>query len=172
MNSQKINLINNCYMKKNEADGISFPVCDRVANSNNGTVLDLLLHKSLIGNQPITNNLVIPGTSNINRLNLFGLQKPAIQLEEHQDYVAFRETVNRDEKKNIGVIFPNYRDMKKFVLTNEVDKEIKKVKHDTVYGSTGIDLTKTIKGGAINYYEKYMKYKQKYLRLKAENIFV
>ena len=122
---QKVELINNCYMKKNKNDGILFPVCDQIANpiGGNDSVLDLLYSNIMSGNKPITNTLEVPiinnnnsnNKSNINliqnknRAFIQGLRNPKIKLEEHQDYIVYKESVFLDDKKNIGIQKKNIR---------------------------------------------------------------
>ena len=189
---QKTEITNNCYMKKNPADGIFFPVCDKIINPTGGntSALDLLVSNLMSGTQPTINTLEVPTIPNIDNTNLLfsnsflkenknkayiqGLRIPKIKLEEHQDYIAYKESVYLDDKKNVGIVFPDLKNMDKMIVTNDVNKEINKIKNDfdTPTVGTGIFVGKSMGGGGVNYYEKYMKYKLKYLRLKAENILI
>jgi hypothetical protein len=87
-------------------------------------------------------------------ITIYGLRQPQVIMRHNQDFIAIKETAFEDKRKNTGVLFPNGNTGKIVIGTErDIDREINQLGGDVYYG-------------------KYMKYKQKYLRLKAENIFV
>ena len=86
-------------------------------------------------------------------IQIIGIKQPKVIMALNQDYIAVKETVNNDRKKNIAILFPN-GNTNKVIVGNEND-----IADEITYQLGGSD-----------YYAKYMKYKAKYLRLKALSI--
>jgi len=84
------------------------------------------------------------------RVNISGLKKPKIKLQEGRNFMIIKDTVNKNNKDNLGVV----------ITEGEKDIEIK------VMNNIEKDYDPAIEGGGDYYYEKYMKYKIKYLALK------
>ena len=79
-------------------------------------------------------------------VDIYGIEKPKIIIREGQPFTVVKETKNKDDNKNIGVILKkNYVE-----IANDLTSRIKQL------------------GGNNDYYYKYLKYKQKYNQLKAD----
>jgi hypothetical protein len=78
-------------------------------------------------------------------LDIYGIDKPKVIIREGQPFTVVKETKNKDDNKNIGVILKkNYVE-----IANGLTSRINQL------------------GGENDYYYKYLKYKQKYNQLKA-----
>ena len=78
-------------------------------------------------------------------MDIYGIEKPRIIIREGQNFTIIKETKNKDDNKNLGVI----------------------LKKDSI--EIGNSITSRINQlGGYNYYSKYLKYKQKYNQLKAD----
>jgi len=83
--------------------------------------------------------------------NISGLKEPKIIIQEGRNFTIVKETRSKNDKDNLGVII------------NEGDEtEIK------VMNNLNQDFEPRMAGGDANYYGKYMKYKIKYIELKAQ----
>jgi len=81
-------------------------------------------------------------------LDIAGFKNPKIIIQEGRDFTIVTETIHKDDSKNIGVI----------IKDNNKDIKIE----DSLYTKS-----KYMGGGDI-YYQKYLKYKNKYLSLKNQ----
>jgi len=81
-------------------------------------------------------------------LDIAGFKKPKVIIQEGRDFTIITETVNKDDSKNIGVIIKDH------------SKDIKI--------EDSLNTKAKYMGGGDIYYEKYLKYKNKYLRLKNQ----
>ena len=86
-------------------------------------------------------------------IQIYGIKQPKVIMAHNQPHIAIKETVNIDAKKNIALLFPD-GNTNNIVVGNEND----------------IADKITYQLGGDGYYAKYLKYKQKYLRLKALGI--
>jgi len=79
-------------------------------------------------------------------LQINGFKKPNIIIQEGRDFTIIKETIHKDDSKNIGVIMKdNKKDIK---IEDDLNSKIRYM------------------GGVDIYYQKYLKYKNKYLSLK------
>ena len=83
---------------------------------------------------------------NTEYLDIYGIDKPKVIIREGQPFTVVKETRNKDDNKNIGVILKkNYVE-----IANGLNSRINQL------------------GGDNDYYYKYLKYKIKYLDLKNQ----
>ena len=73
-------------------------------------------------------------------IQIFGIKQPKVIMGHNQPYIAIKETVNNDRKKNIAILFPN-GNTNNIVVGNEND----------------IADEITYQLGGDGYYAKYMK---------------
>ena len=105
---------------------------------------------------PIT---LAKGSSNTNSLlkkkkydfNISGFKEPKIIIQEGRNFTIVKETRNKNDKDNLGV-----------VITENGETEVK------VMNNINQDFEPRMAGGDAHYYDKYMKYKIKYLALKKQ----
>jgi hypothetical protein len=83
--------------------------------------------------------------------NISGLKEPKIIIQEGRNFTIVKETRNKNDKDNLGV-----------VINEGAETEIK------VMNNINQDFEPRMAGGDAHYYEKYMKYKIKYLSLKEK----
>jgi hypothetical protein len=83
--------------------------------------------------------------------NISGLKEPKIIIQEGRNFTIVKETRNKNDKDNLGV-----------VINEGAETEIK------VMNNINQDFEPRMAGGDAHYYEKYMKYKIKYLALKKQ----
>jgi endonuclease/exonuclease/phosphatase family metal-dependent hydrolase len=127
MNDSSIDEINETYKSTSEVAGYVF------------------LYK-IIPPSPITAPAPISNTNKPSGIAVYGMKKQEIIIPSGRDFMVIKESVHKDDKNNIGLVFKG-----KDLITVETDlnEKIKKM------------------GGSQDYYNKYLKYKNKYLQLKS-----
>ena len=95
---------------------------------------------------PITSQLPMSNTNQPYGISVYGMKKQEIIIPNGRDFMVIKESAHKDDKYNVGLVFKG-----KNLITIETDlnEKIKKM------------------GGSQDYYNKYLKYKNKYLQLKS-----
>ena len=79
------------------------------------------------------------------------MTKPKIIIQEGRDFLIVKETKNKNDEKNHGIIVNKKDDFTELKITDNINE---KIKLNMLGGNDDI------------YYNKYLKYKYKYLELK------
>jgi len=106
-----------------------------------------IIPQSLITAQlPLPLPLPMSNTNQPYGISVYGMKKQEIIIPNGRDFMVIKESAHKDDKYNVGLVFKG-----KNLITIETDlnEKIKKM------------------GGSQDYYNKYLKYKNKYLQLKS-----
>jgi hypothetical protein len=155
MNDSSIDEINDTYESTSEVAGYIFlykiiptsPIIAPLPMSNTN-------RPSGIAPLPISNTnrpsgiapLPMSNTNQPYGISVYGMKKQEIIIPNGRDFMVIKESAHKDDKYNVGLVFKG-----KNLITIETDlnEKIKKM------------------GGSQDYYNKYLKYKNKYLQLKS-----
>jgi hypothetical protein len=80
-------------------------------------------------------------------LQISGIQKPKFIMQRGRNFTIIKESINKDDRDNIGLII-NKNEEEDLIIKNNINEDLPQL------------------GGGENYYNKYLKYKNKYLALK------
>ena len=95
---------------------------------------------------PINALLPISNTNQPSGISVYGMKKQEIIIPNGRDFMVIKESVHKDDKHNVGLVFKG-KDL--ITIETDLNEKIKKM------------------GGSQDYYNKYLKYKNKYLQLKS-----
>ena len=127
MNDSRIDEINDTYESTSEVAGYVF------------------LYK-IIPQSIITAPLPMSNTNQPYGISVYGMKKQEIIIPNGRDFMVIKESVHKDDKHNVGLVFKG-KDL--ITIETDLNEKIKKM------------------GGSQDYYNKYLKYKNKYLQLKS-----
>jgi len=90
-----------------------------------------------------------------NSFDIYGFKDPKIILQSGRNFIAVKEREDLTNKKNRGVVFTKDDGALKIDVKDDINEALYKP---------------PFLGGSINFYDKYIKYKTKYIELKRHNI--
>jgi hypothetical protein len=108
----------------------------------------------------IDKNLYVNNEKNNLKMDINGMEKPQIIIREGQNFTIVKETKNKNDEKNIGVIKTKNIDGLEIDVRTDINEFLK---YKKIIGGEYNNILK------INYYKKYLKYKIKYLNLKESS---
>ena len=89
----------------------------------------------------------------ISTLTVDGIRKPEVIIPNGRGFMVVKESLYEDDRNNVGLIFQDRKknqDIETIVVTTGLEKRIEQM------------------GGSQKNYNKYLKYKNKYLQLKNQ----
>lgn len=88
----------------------------------------------------------------ISTLTVDGIRKPEVIIPNGRGFMVVKESLYEDDRNNVGLIFQDRKknqDIEPIIVTTGLEKRIEQM------------------GGSQKNYNKYLKYKNKYLQLKS-----
>ena len=89
----------------------------------------------------------------ISTLTVDGIRKPEVIIPNGRGFMVVKESLYEDDRNNVGLIFQDRKknqDIEPIIVTTGLEKKIEQM------------------GGSQKNYNKYLKYKNKYLQLKNQ----